>query len=88
MGGDAVFLIFFWGNAFVFFEDLTKIAQVVKSAFEGGLRDIFALHGHFVASFFDSQFFDAFKEVISFQKTFPYVRIFRTYIGLKKVTIP
>lgn len=26
--------------------------------------------------FFDTQFFDAFKEVISFQKTFPYVRIF------------
>ena len=26
--------------------------------------------------FFDTQFFDAFREVISFQKTFPYVRIF------------
>lgn len=27
-------------------------------------------------SFFDTQFFDAFRELISFQKTFPYVKIF------------
>ena len=29
-----------------------------------------------VKGFFDTQFFDAFRELISFQKTFPYVRVF------------